>query len=99
MSGANQAPVLTAIPDKSVTEQTQLSFTATATDPDAGTVLTYSVSGGVDAASFQINPSTGVLSFGQVNRKGDVVAKDPRFLAASPVLMREIHVNGKKLAV
>jgi hypothetical protein len=37
--------------------------TTTATDPDSGTVLTYSILGGVDAARFQINPSTGVLQF------------------------------------
>ena len=50
------------------------------------------------SACVQMCP-TGVLSFGQVNGRGEVVAKDPGFLAASPVLMREIHVNGKKLAV
>ncbi|CAN5331639.1 NAD(P)-binding domain-containing protein [soil metagenome] len=39
---------------------------------------------------------TGVLSFGQVDRKsGKVIKTDPAWLAASPVLMREIHVNGK----
>jgi NosR/NirI family transcriptional regulator, nitrous oxide reductase regulator len=50
------------------------------------------------SACVQMCP-TGVLSFGQVNRRGEVVAKDPGFLAASPVLMREIHVNGKKLSL
>ena len=34
-----------------------------ATDPDAGTTLSYSISGGVDAGKFQINGNTGVLSF------------------------------------
>jgi thioredoxin reductase/ferredoxin len=43
---------------------------------------------------------TGVLSFGQVNRRtGDVIRQDPQWLAASPVLMREIHVNGKPVPV
>ena len=37
--------------------------TVTATDPDAGTTLTYSISGGADAAKFGINSSTGVLTF------------------------------------
>ena len=35
----------------------------TASDQDAGTVFTYSLSGGADAAKFQINSSTGALSF------------------------------------
>ena len=50
------------------------------------------------SACVQMCP-TGVLSFGRVNRKGETKAKDPKWLAASPVLMREIHVNGKKVAV
>jgi hypothetical protein len=37
--------------------------TVTATDPDAGQTLTYSMSGGVDAAKFTIDASTGALSF------------------------------------
>jgi VCBS repeat-containing protein len=35
----------------------------TATDPDAGATLTYSIIGGADAAKFQIDTATGVLSF------------------------------------
>jgi thioredoxin reductase/ferredoxin len=43
---------------------------------------------------------TGVLEFGQVNRRTDeIIKKDPAWLAASPVLMREIGVNGKKVPV
>ncbi|HLL89768.1 MAG TPA: NAD(P)-binding domain-containing protein [Tepidisphaeraceae bacterium] len=39
---------------------------------------------------------TGVLQFGQVNaRTGAVIKRDPAWLAASPVLMREIGVRGK----
>ena len=37
--------------------------TVTATDPDVDDTLTYSISGGVDAARFTINSTTGVLSF------------------------------------
>jgi hypothetical protein len=37
--------------------------TVTATDADAGAILTYSISGGVDAGDFTINPTTGVLTF------------------------------------
>ena len=37
--------------------------TVHAVDPDAGTALTYSISGGADAALFNIDASTGALSF------------------------------------
>lgn len=47
----------------SVTENTTAVTTVNAVDPDANTTLTYSVSGGADAALFQINATTGVLSF------------------------------------
>ena len=50
------------------------------------------------SACVQMCP-TGVLSFGQVNRKGETIAKDASWLATSPVLMREIHVNGKRVAI
>ena len=35
----------------------------TATDPDAGQTLSYSISGGADASKFTIGASTGALSF------------------------------------
>jgi Fe-S-cluster-containing hydrogenase component 2 len=51
------------------------------------------------SACVQMCP-TGVLEFGQINRRtGDVIKKDPSWLAASPVLIREIGVNGQKVAV
>ena len=37
--------------------------TVTATDPDAGQTLSYSISGGADASKFTINADTGALSF------------------------------------
>ncbi len=37
--------------------------TVTATDPDVGTTLTYSINGGADAARFTINPTSGLLAF------------------------------------
>ncbi len=46
-----------------LTENTSAVTTVTATDPDAGTVFTYSISGGADAARFSIDSSTGALSF------------------------------------
>ena len=38
-------------------------FTAIAIDPDANTSLNYSISGGADAALFNINSSTGAVTF------------------------------------
>ena len=47
----------------SVSEKSTAVTTVSATDPDGGTTLAYSISGGADAALFQINSSTGALSF------------------------------------
>ncbi|MDC1022819.1 cadherin domain-containing protein, partial [bacterium] len=48
---------------KSVSENQTGVTTVSATDPDAGTTIIYSITGGVDASKFQINGNTGVLSF------------------------------------
>jgi hypothetical protein len=47
----------------SVAENTTAVTTVTATDADPGTTLTYALVGGVDAALFAIDGSTGVLTF------------------------------------
>src|SRR6185436_12520904 len=47
----NQAPVLAAIGDKTVNEGTQVSFTATATDADAGQTLVFTLDAGSPAGS------------------------------------------------
>jgi Ca2+-binding RTX toxin-like protein len=47
----------------SVPENTTAVTTVTATDPDAGSTLTFSLAGGADAALFTINPGTGTLAF------------------------------------
>jgi hypothetical protein len=47
----------------SIPENTSAVTTVTATHPDAGQTLSYSISGGADAAKFIIGPSTGALSF------------------------------------
>jgi endoglucanase len=47
----------------SIPENTSAVTTVTATDPDAGQTLSYSISGGAEAAKFIIGPSTGALSF------------------------------------
>jgi thioredoxin reductase/ferredoxin len=47
------------------------------------------------SACVQMCP-TGVLTFGQVDPKtNQPIKQDPSWLAASPVLMREIHINGE----
>ncbi|AEG48521.1 Cadherin [Sphingobium chlorophenolicum L-1] len=47
----------------SVSSGTKPVMKVTAVDPDANTTLVYSISGGVDAAKFTINASTGQLNF------------------------------------
>ncbi|MCB1560705.1 MAG: cadherin domain-containing protein [Xanthomonadales bacterium] len=59
----NTAPVLTSATAVNVPENSTAAQTATATDADAGDTLTYSISGGADAALFAINGTTGALSF------------------------------------
>ncbi|OYU48932.1 MAG: hypothetical protein CFE31_10930 [Rhizobiales bacterium PAR1] len=59
----NEAPSISSTAAYSVAENSTAVGTVTATDPDAGAVKIYSISGGADAAAFTINSSTGVLSF------------------------------------
>ena len=47
----------------SIAENTTAVTTVTATDPDIGQTLSYSIIGGADAGKFTIDPSTGALSF------------------------------------
>ncbi len=47
----------------SVAENTTVVTAVIASDPDAGSTLTYSLVGGADQSKFQINASTGALSF------------------------------------
>jgi SPP1 family predicted phage head-tail adaptor len=65
-NGVNSAPVITSnsggsTASISIPEGTTAVTTVVATDADG--VLTYSISGGADAAKFTINSSTGVLRF------------------------------------
>ncbi|HTH46518.1 MAG TPA: lamin tail domain-containing protein [Candidatus Limnocylindria bacterium] len=69
VAGGNLPPVLTAIPPQTVTEQTTLTFTAVATDPDAGQKLAYSL--GVDApAGATIDADTGVFTWTPSEEQG-----------------------------
>ncbi|MDQ1195402.1 cadherin domain-containing protein [Agrobacterium sp. SORGH_AS 787] len=63
LTDVNQAPTFTSAVTANIAENTTSVMTVTATDPDAGTVLTYAISGGADASLFTINSQTGQLSF------------------------------------
>ena len=65
VTNSNEGPAITSAASATVAENaTGTVYTATATDPDAGTTLTYSLSG-ADAALFDINAQTGAISFKQ----------------------------------
>ena len=62
--GFNGAPTITSNGGNdaatiSITENTTAVTTVTATDPDAGQALSYSITGGADASKFKISSSTG----------------------------------------
>ncbi len=63
VTNVNEGPTVTSGATATFAENgTGTVYTATATDPDAGTNLTYSISG-TDAALFNINATTGVVTF------------------------------------
>jgi trimeric autotransporter adhesin len=67
VNAVNDAPVITsdggaATASVNVAENSSAVTTVTSTDVDGGTAV-YSIAGGVDAARFTINASTGALSF------------------------------------
>ncbi|HEY0156888.1 MAG TPA: Ig-like domain-containing protein [Thermoanaerobaculia bacterium] len=63
VTNENEGPSITSANTASVAENTAIAIDVNATDVDAGTTLTFSISGGADAGDFTINGSTGVLSF------------------------------------
>src|SRR5437899_1658273 len=68
-AAANQPPVLATIGNKTVDEELSLAFTATATDPDAGQTLTFSLDAGAPAGA-TINGSTGAFSWTPTEAQG-----------------------------
>ena len=63
VTNVNEAPSITSGATASFAENaTGTVYTATATDPDASATLTYSIAG-TDAALFNINSSTGAVTF------------------------------------
>jgi len=61
--GNDNSPVFSSGVSASVAENGTAAYTATATDPDPGDTVTFSISGGADAALFNIDASTGVVTF------------------------------------
>jgi hypothetical protein len=68
---ANQPPVLAAIGDRTVTELAALAFTASATDPDAGQTVSYSLDAA--PAGTAINASTGAFSWTPTEAQGPIL--------------------------
>lgn len=62
VNGTNEAPVITSAGAVAIDENTTAVQTVTATDSD-GDAVTYSITGGADAALFAIDSNTGALSF------------------------------------
>ena len=63
VTNVNEAPTVTSAATASFAENaTGTVYTASATDPDAGATLTYSISG-ADASLFNINATTGAVTF------------------------------------
>jgi Ca2+-binding RTX toxin-like protein len=60
--GQDAPPSFTSASTVTANENQILATTLRATDPDGGT-LQYSIAGGVDAAKFQVNSTTGVVTF------------------------------------
>jgi hypothetical protein len=61
-SAPNHPPTLAGIPDQTVYQGSTLTFTAAASDPDAGQTLSYSLDTGAPATA-SINPSSGVFTW------------------------------------
>ncbi|HET9252233.1 MAG TPA: putative Ig domain-containing protein, partial [Candidatus Eisenbacteria bacterium] len=65
----NAPPTLNAIGNKTVNEQALLSFTATATDPDAGQTLTFSLAAGAPAGA-TIGAASGIFNWTPTEAQG-----------------------------
>jgi CxxC motif-containing protein len=64
VTNVNETPSITSDATVNFAENgTGTTYLVSATDPDVGTILTYSLTGSVDDALFDINSSTGVVTF------------------------------------
>ena len=75
IAGSNHAPIITSDGGGNTasiitTDDSTYVATVHATDPDPGTTLKYSITGGADQKLFTIDPKTGVLSFKSDPRDG-----------------------------
>ncbi len=103
LGGANQPPTLAAIPDQTLPEQTELRFTASASDPDAGQTVQFSLGAGSPAGAL-IDPATGQFSWTPTEEQGPgnytlaVIATDngtPPRSAVQRLNVRVTEVNRK----
>jgi hypothetical protein len=62
VTAANRAPVLSTIGNKTGTVGSPVTFTASATDPDSGQTLTFSLGAGAPAGA-SINPTSGAFTW------------------------------------
>ena len=69
IAGANRPPTLDPIGNRTVAEQTLLTFTATATDLDAGQTVTFSLSADAPAGA-SIDPNTGQFTWTPTESQG-----------------------------
>jgi len=91
----NDTPVLAPIGNKTVVKNSLLTFTATATDVDAGQTLSYSLVGAPAGAS--INSSTGVFTW-TPSQTGNFTFKVRVTDNGSPVLFDEEQITVKVTA-
>ncbi|MDJ0499060.1 MAG: Ig-like domain-containing protein [Acidimicrobiia bacterium] len=96
----NVAPVLGLLVDQTSAEQTPVTFTASATDPDPTDILAYSLAGA--PAGALINPATGVFTWTPAESQGpgtftfDVVVADsgsPALTDSQSVTLAIMEVN------
>ncbi|HMJ90325.1 MAG TPA: tandem-95 repeat protein, partial [Candidatus Acidoferrum sp.] len=69
LNQSNRPPVLAAISNKTVDEETLLSFTASAADPDGGQTHTFSFDAGAPAGA-TIHPTTGAFNWTPTEAQG-----------------------------
>ncbi len=105
ITNVNEAPTFTSGATATVAENVATStviYTAAATDPDAGSTVTFSLTG-ADAALFTINPTTGVVTLNsspnfeaRPSYSINVVATDngnPALTTTQPVVVTVTNVN------
>lgn len=101
-ASVNNAPTLGALPNPTINEMAAYSFTATATDPDAGQTITYTLSGAPSGAG--INASTGLFTWTPTEAQGpgsytfSVIATDNGSPVKSDTKSMTIQVNEVNVA-